>query len=223
MGSATSNSASTIVVQPLQNLTSSDEESVTDSEETKSMSKKSISLTKEEIEARKLNTFISLEKDLKTLSDINGHLDMFGCFDEVFNQSAFNLSKNIFVLEDASLETINMFRQEYGDLFVKLGGVKIVCDVVVYCQKSINGNEENECIKGLFSPTLLSINILLGFTDGNHKHSRLLVEHEEFFSQVLGVLQRSTDGYLDSDFQVCNNVSQSRIYILMELNIIFLN
>lgn len=108
-----------------------------------------------------------------------------------------------------------MFKQEYGDMFVKLGGVKIVCDVVVFCQKVITCNEENERIRRLFPPLLCCVNILLGFTDGNHKHSRLLLEHEEFFSQVVGVLQRPTNSFLDSDLQVCNIVSKSRIYILL--------
>lgn len=100
---------------------------------------------------------------------------MFGCFDEVFIESAFNLTEIIFVLQDASLETINMFRQEHGNMFVKLGGVNIVCDVVVFCQKVINCNEENERIRGLFPPLVYCISILLDFTDCNHKHSRLLL------------------------------------------------
>lgn len=188
--------------------------SVTVSKEDTSKSGKNI-LTKKEIEAKKTNAFKSLEKNLKTLLDINGHLDIFGCFDEVFIQSALNLLQNVFVLQDASLETLNMFKQEYGDMFVKLGGVKIVCDVVVFCQKVITCNEENERIRCLFPPLLCCVNILLGFTDGNHKHSRLLLEHEEFFSQVVGVLQRPTNSFLDSDLQVCNIVSKSRIYILL--------
>lgn len=99
--------------------------SVTVSKEDTSKSEKNI-LTKKEIEAKKTNAFKSLEKNLKTLLDINGHLDIFGCFDEVFIQSALNLLQNLFVLQDASLETLNMFKQEYGDMFVKLGGLKIM-------------------------------------------------------------------------------------------------
>lgn len=171
--------------------------SVTVSKEDKSKSEKNI-LTKKEIEAKKTNAFKSMEKNLKTLLDINGHLNMFGCFDEVFIESAFNLTEIIFVLQDASLETINMFRQEHGNMFVKLGGVNIVCDVVVFCQKVINCNEENERIRGLFPPLVYCISILLDFTDCNHKHSRLLL--------IV---------FLDSGLQVCNIVSKSRIYILL--------
>lgn len=196
--------------------------SVTVSKEDKSKTEKNI-LTKKEIEAKKTNAFKSMEKHLKTLLDINGHLNMFGCFDEVFIESAFNLRNTIFALHDASLETTNMFKQEHGNMFVKLGGVKIVCDVVVFCQKVIICNEENERIRGLFRPLVICIDILLNFTDSNHKHSRLLLEHEEFFSQVVSVLQRPTDSFLDSDLQVCNIVSKSRIYNLIGQNIRILN
>lgn len=41
-------------------------------------------LIKKEIEVKKINVFKFLEKNFKIFLDINGYLDIFGCFDEVF-------------------------------------------------------------------------------------------------------------------------------------------
>lgn len=90
MGSVTSKKEQTIVVQPIQTL-STDEDMLekhsnmssnkmtadrvleeSDLEETESMSEKSILMTENEI---KEITFKSLEKNLYILSDINGHFN----------------------------------------------------------------------------------------------------------------------------------------------------
>lgn len=184
MESAASTKASFTIVLPLQYFTSDEDESLADSdlEETE--------LTKEEIEAKKTNTFESVEKDLKILSEIHEHLDTFGYFDDVFIKSTTNLSQNIFAFEKASLKTSNQFKQEYGDLFVKLGGVKIVCDVVMYCHNRGYYDKNHALISEISNPLMHCMSNLLNFTDANPRHCHLLVEHGGYLPYVLGALKR---------------------------------
>lgn len=190
MGSVPSKKGSRIVVQPLESLALTDREA-------------SVLLTEEEIEEKKTKALKSLRKNLNILSDVNGHLDGSGFLDEEFIKASYNLGKNTSALEKASLKVSEKFQREFGDVFVELGGVKIVCDVAVYCQKKVNDNEENEIIKGLILPLVNCITVLLNFTDANHKHSRLLVEHGEYLPQSLDALQRKTSCHLDNGLTVC--------------------
>lgn len=202
MGSVSSKKGSTIVVQPLESLALTDREA-------------SVLLTDEEIEEKKTKTLKSLRKVLNILSDVNGHIDGSGFLDEVFIEAASNLEQNTLALEKASLNVSEEFKREFGDMFVELGGVKIVCDVVVYCQKKVNDKEENKFIMGLIIPLIHCITVLINFTDANHKHSHLLVEHGEYLPQALDALRRKTSCHLDNSLPVCEkNVSKQCIYIL---------
>lgn len=67
-------------------------------------------LIKKEIEVKKINVFKFMEKYFKIFLDINGYLNMFGCFDEVFIEFVFNFCNIIFIFYDVSLEIINMFK-----------------------------------------------------------------------------------------------------------------
>lgn len=202
MGSVSSKKGSTIVVQPLESLALTDREA-------------SVLLTDEEIEEKKTKTLKSLRKVLNILSDVNGHIDGSGFLDEVFIEAASNLEQNTLALEKASLNVSEEFKREFGDMFVELGGVKIVCDVVVYCQKKVNDKEENKFIMGLIIPLIHCITVLINFTDANHKHSHLLVEHGEYLPQALDALRRKTSCHLDNSLPVCEKtVSKQCIYIL---------
>lgn len=202
MGSVSSKKGSTIVVQPLESLALTDREP-------------SVLLTDEEIEEKKTKTLKSLRKVLNILSDVNSHIDGSGFLDEVFIEAASNLEQNTLALEKASLNVSEEFKREFGDMFVELGGVKIVCDVVVYCQKKVNDKEENKFIMGLIIPLMHCITVLINFTDANHKHSHLLVEHGEYLPQALVALRRKTSCHLDNSLPVCEkNVSKQCIYIL---------
>lgn len=189
MGSVSSTKGSTIV-QLQESLALIDREA-------------SVLLTEEEIEEKKTKTLESLRENLKILSDINGHLIGSAFFDEEFIEASHNLNRNTFALEKASLKVYEQFDREFGDEFVELGGVKIVCDVVVYCQKELNDYEENELIEGLILPLASCIVILVNFTDANHKHSHLLVEHGEYLPQALDALRRKTSSHLDDSLPVC--------------------
>lgn len=192
MGSVSSKKGSTIVVQPLESLALTDREA-------------SVLLTDEEIEEKKTKTLKSLRKVLNILSDVNGHIDGSGFLDEVFIEAASNLEQNTLALEKASLNVSEEFKREFGDMFVELGGVKIVCDVVVYCQKKVNDKEENKFIMGLIIPLIHCITVLINFTDANHKYSHLLVEHGEYLPQALDALRRKTSCHLDNSLPEWDN------------------
>lgn len=113
MGSVPSKKGSRIVVQPLESLALTDREA-------------SVLLTEEEIEEKKTKALKSLRKNLNILSDVNGHLDGSGFLDEEFIKASYNLGKNTSALEKASLKVSEKFQREFGDVFVELGGVKIV-------------------------------------------------------------------------------------------------
>lgn len=192
------------------------DESLTDSEETRSLSEKSLSLTKEETEAKKTNTFKSLETNLKILFDINGHLDMFGFFDEVFIQATVDLSTNTIAFQKASLETLKKLKQEYGDLFVKLGGVKIVCDVVLYCHNRGYFNENNGLIPKVFMPLLYCMEVMLDFTDAHPRHSHLVVEHGGYLPCVVAALKTQKLSLCSQEMQVCYDMCYIHVSIYYE-------
>lgn len=204
MGSVSSTKGSTIV-QLQESLALTDREA-------------SVLLTEEEIEEKKTKTLESLRENLKILSDINGHLIGSVFFDEEFKEASHNLHRNTFALEKASLKVSEQFSREFGDEFVELGGVKIVCDVVVYCQKKLNDYEENEFIKDLILTLANCITVLLNFTDANHKHSHLLVEHGEYLPQASDALRRKTSSHLDDSLPELDNTI-IQIYIGVVHNI----
>lgn len=221
MGSVTSKKEQTIVVQPIQTL-STDEDMLekhsnmssnkmtanqvleeSDLEETESMSEKSILLTENEIEEMKTNTFNSLEKNLYILSDIIGHFNEKEFFDEDFVQAAYDLQRHSSALDHASLEINHQFEKELGDVFVQFSGVKTACDVVVFCLNKGYYDEENELIDGVSNPLNSCLGTLLNFTDANARHCHLLVEHGEFLPQILKALQRLTSSHLEDNMRVC--------------------
>lgn len=181
------------------------QEDNSDAEETEEVSeKKKASMTAEEIEEKKTKTFKAVKKNLDILSDIDGHLNEKGTFDQDFKKATLNLQGHHFALKKASLDVYNQFKEELGDVFVELGGVKIVCDVVVYCQKKGYYNEENKLIQGVSMPMINCLITLLNFTDANARHCHLLVEHEEFLPQILKALQRLTSSHLEDNMRVCD-------------------
>lgn len=185
-----------------------EQENKSDSEETEEVSEtKKVPLTAEQIEEKKTQTFKALKKDLDILSDIDGHLNEKGTFDKDFKNATFNLQSHHFALKKASLDIDNQFKEELGDVFVELGGVKIVCDVVVYCQKKGYYNEENKLIQGVSMPLINCLIILLNFTDANARHCHLLVEHAEFLPQILEALQRLLLSHLEDSMRVCDPTS----------------
>lgn len=221
MGSVTSKKEQTIVVQPIQTL-STDEDMLekhsnmssnkmtadrvleeSDLEETESMSEKSILLTENEIEEMKTNTFKSLEKNLYILSDIIGHFNEKEFFDEDFVQAAYDLQRHSSALDHASLEINHQFEKELGDVFVQFSGVKTACDVVVFCLNKGYYDEENKLIDGVCKPLNSCLGTLLNFTDANARHCHLLVEHGEFLPQILKALQRLTSSHLEDNMRVC--------------------
>lgn len=205
MGCLTSKIEQALVVQPIQTL-STDEDILdqvleeSDLEETESMSEKSILMTENEI---KEITFKSLEKNLYILSDINGHFNEEGFFDEDFVQAAFDLERHSSALDHASLEINHQFEKELGDVFVQFSGVKTACDVVVFCLNKGYYDEENDLIDGVSNPLNSCLVTLLNFTDANARHCHLLVEHGEFLPQILKALQRLTSSHLEDNMRVC--------------------
>lgn len=217
MGSVTSKREQALVVQPIQTL-STDEDILekhskmssnkmtadqvleeSDFEETGSMSEKSILMTENEIKEMKTITFKSLEKNLYILSDINGHFNEEGFFDEDFVQAAFDLERHSSALDHASLEINHQFEKELGDVFVQFSGVKTACDVVVFCLNKGYYDEENDLIDGVSNPLNSCLVTLLNFTDANARHCHLLVEHGEFLPQILKALQRLTSSHLEDN------------------------
>lgn len=212
-----------------------EQENKSDAEETEEVSEtKKVPLTAEQIEEKKTQTFKALKKDLDILSDIDGHLNEKGTFDKDFKNATFNLQSHHFALKKASLDIDNQFKVELGDVFVELGGVKIVCDVVVYCQKKGYYNEENKLIQGVSMPLINCLIILLNFTDANARHCHLLVEHAEFLPQILEALQRLLLSHLEDSMRVkdekalgyyhsiIHNIAQSELCIheLREMGIV---
>ncbi|XP_065926883.1 uncharacterized protein [Magallana gigas] len=174
-----------------------------DLEETESMSKKSILMTKNKIEEMKTNTFQSLKKNLYILSDINGHFNEEGFFNKDFVQAAFDLERHSFALDHESLEIYHQFEIELGDMFVQYSGVKTACDVVVFCLNKGYYDEKNELIDGVSNPLNSCMITLQNFTDVNARHCHLLVEHGEFLPQILKALQRLTSSHLEDNKRVC--------------------
>lgn len=181
------------------------QEDNSDAEETEKVSKKKKApMTAEEIEEKKTKTFKAVKKNLDILSDIDGHLNEKGTFDQDFKKATLNLQGLHFALKEASLDVSNQFKVELGDVFVELGGVKIVCDVVVYCQKKGFYNEENKLIQGVSMPLINCLITLMNFTDSNARHCHLLVEHGEFLPQILEALQSLTSSHLEDSMRVCD-------------------
>lgn len=222
MGSVTSRREQTIVVQPIQTCltdneliekhsemsseksTAEQELKESDFEDTESITEKIILLTENIIEEKKKNTFKSLKKDLNILSDINGHFNENGFFDEDFFQAASNLGRHDSALHNASLEINNHFKKELGDVFVQFSGVKIACNLVVFILNKGYYDEENELIHGLLKPLISCLTKLLNFTDANARYCHLLVEHEEFLPKILDAIQRLTSSHLEDSMRVCN-------------------
>lgn len=179
------------------NLTVDQEFEESDLEETECMSENGI-------EEKKTNTFKSLEKNLNILSDIKGHFNENGFFNEDFVQAAFDLQRHGFALHNASLEINHQFEIELGDVFVQFSGVKTACDVVVFCLNKGYFDKENKLIHEVSMPFISCLTTLLNFTDANPRHCHLLVEHEEFLPQILKALQRLASSHLEDNMRVCD-------------------
>lgn len=217
MGSVTSKRENTIVVKQIQTLSTDEDvlekhskmslnkltanQQLKESNLEESMSEKSIVLTENGIEEKKTKTFKSLEENLYILSDINGHFNKNGFFDEDFVQAALDLERHDSALYNASLEINHQFEKELGDVFVQFSGVKTACDVVVFCLNKGYYDEGNELILGISMPFISCLTTLLNFTDANARHCHLLVEHEEFLPQIREALQRLTSSHLEDSMR----------------------
>lgn len=228
MGSVTSKRENTIVVKQIQTLSTDEDvlekhskmslnkltanQQLKESNLEESMSEKSIVLTENGIEEKKTKTFKSLEENLYILSDINGHFNKNGFFDEDFVQAALDLERHDSALYNASLEINHQFEKELGDVFVQFSGVKTACDVVVFCLNKGYYDEGNELILGISMPFISCLTTLLNFTDANARHCHLLVEHEEFLPQIREALQRLTSSHLEDSMRVCNHKCRKFLY-----------
>lgn len=185
MGSAASSKGEqTIVVNPIQAIQGSWQR-----------------LMEKRIEKKKTMTFKSLEKAIYILSDINGHLDENGVFDDDLVKASFDLSRHDGVLKNESFEINRLFETELGDIFVQLGGVKTVCDLAVFCLKRGYYDEKNKLIEGIVNPFIKCLIKLQNFTDANPMHCHLLVDHGEFLPQILEALRGLTSSHLEDSMQ----------------------
>ena len=178
----------------------------------KSEEKTKTVLTEEDIEVLKTQAFKSVEKNLAILSDIEGHLRENGLFNQDFKRATFNLQNANFALKKASFEVNKKFKEELGDVIVELGGVKTVCDVVVFCQKKGYYSAEDKLIQGIWIPLINCTIVLINFTDGSPKYAPLLAEHGEFLSSVSEALQQMQTKHLENNIRVGNYVNNYTEY-----------
>lgn len=158
--------------------------------------------TDQQIQAIKTKTLKSLETNLAILSDIEGHLTENGTFDGTLKKATFNLQKCHFALKKASLDIYNKFKTEQGSVIAELGGVKTICDVVVYCLRKGYYGETDKLIQSVWIPLVNSAIVLLNFTDSNPKFVHLLVEHTDFLPQVCETLQALRESHLEGNIRV---------------------
>ncbi|XP_061166315.1 uncharacterized protein LOC133175222 [Saccostrea echinata] len=180
--------------KPPENQTKDSNES--QKEETEEKNKK---LTEEEIQAIKTKTMKSIKTNLEILSDLEGHLNEKGTFNQAFKSATFQLQKCHFALSKTSLEINVAFKQEQGAVFVELGGVKTVCDVIVYCVRKGYYTEDSKLIQGIWIPLVNSAIVMINFTDINPNFAHLLVEHGEFLPQICEALQRLRESHLQDN------------------------
>ncbi|XP_062588039.1 uncharacterized protein LOC134249708 [Saccostrea cucullata] len=175
---------------------SNDEETQKEEAVTEEKNKK---LTEEEIQAIKTKTLKSIQTNLEILSDIEGHLNEKGTFNQAFKGATFQLQKCHFALNKTSLEINDAFKQEQGAVFVELGGVKTVCDVIVYCERRGYYMEDGKLIQGIWIPLINSAIVMINFTDINPNFAHLLVEHGDFLPQICEALQRLRESHLQDN------------------------
>ena len=190
----------------------SEEQEEHDDTATKSEEKTKTVLTEEDIEVLKTQAFKSVENNLAILSDIEGHLRENGLFNQDFKRATFNLQNANFALKKASFEVNKNFKEELGDVIVELGGVKTVCDVVVFCQKKGYYSAEDKLIQGIWIPLINCTIVLINFTDGSPKYAPLLAEHGEFLSSVSEALQQMQTKHLENNIRVGNYVNNYTEY-----------